>query len=518
VAEVVLRLREAGRAYSGFPVLSGISLDVEAGECVAVVGENGAGKSTLMKLITGMELPTAGEVSLGSPLERVRSVRAARSRGTVLIPQELAYVPQQSVAYNVSLGAWPSRLGFIRRRETQAEARRIMRRLGNQAEVGTPMARLTLGQRQIVEIAKAITARELTLLCLDEPTAALNAEEANSLIDLLSALKRQGVALIYVSHRLDELRRVADRVLVLRNGQNVGLLPTGSVTPADLASRMLGRPHAAQTAHRTNVRPRTAASAPAPTSIDDAELAVCEWWSDADPPLRGVSFSVRAGEIVGLYGLAGSGVETVARGLGGLLSSKNLRGTIRLREVERRPFHSPLAARRAEVVLLPSDRANEGLLLSRPIPESLSLGRLSAVSRFGFIQSKQERAMTAEAMATFDISTRGGAKDAGRLSGGNQQKVLLANRLLMHPRVLVLHEPTRGVDIGARAQIHDVLRRQASEGKAVIVATTDIDEVVALSDKVLVFRGGEIRRELIGDEVTGATVLEWAAQGGGDYE
>jgi ribose transport system ATP-binding protein len=368
------------------------------------------------------------------------------------------------------------------------------------------MSSLTLGQRQIVEVGKAIATQNLTVLCLDEPTAALNAGEGSSLLALLTRLKKEGTALVYVSHRLDELRVIADRVLVLRNGRNVGLLEIADVTAGGLASLMLGRIASERIASRSSAQPNAAAKA------GPAELAVTDWTSSADPPLNGVSFDARAGEIVGLYGLAGSGVETVARGLGGLLSKRQLRGGLTLRGEVSSAFHSPIAARRNHVVLLPSDRAREGLLLPRPTGDSLTLGQLKNVSKLGFIQRKKEHELNARSVATFQIVATARAKQVGRLSGGNQQKVLLANRLSMQPRVLVLHEPTRGVDIGARAQIHRVVREAAEQQKAVVLITTDIDEVTAISDRILVFRGGRIVKELTGAQRTESDVLTAAAQ------
>lgn len=507
-ASTVLRLDDVTRAYEGIPVLSHVSFDLGAGECLGVVGENGAGKSTLMKIITGVVAPSAGAVFAGRGLEPVTSTRSARANGVVLIPQELAYLPHDTIANNVSIGSWPASGGFVRRRATQQRARAVMTELGGPLAVDRPMSALTLSERQLVEIGKAVVTRNLAVMCLDEPTAALNANEAGGLLRRLAQLKASGVSLIYVSHRLDELRHVADRVLVLRNGQNAGLFRIADVTSTRIAAAMLGR----ELAPIETRRPLS--SVPPVTGAETAELVAEDWRCTADPPLHGVSFAARAGEVVGLYGLAGAGVESVARGLGGLLPSRQLQGSLVLRGKRLPAFHSPIKATRARVVLLPADRAHEGLMLSRPLGDNLTLGHLDAISRFGFVRRKKERALNRSTIARFNIVARGGAQITQELSGGNQQKALLANRLAAAPRVLVLHEPTRGVDVGARAQIHQTVRSVAREGTAVVLATTDIEEVVAVSDRVLVLRSGRIVRELSGSEQTEDHVLSWAAEGG----
>lgn len=503
----VLRLEEVSREYEGIPVLQDISFDLSRGQCVGVVGENGAGKSTLMKIVTGIVTPSSGSVRAGPALEPVTTTRGARGNGVVLIPQELAYLPNDTVANNVSVGSWPSSFGLVRRRRTRERARTVMRELGGPLSVERTMNALTLSERQLVEIGKAVVTRNLSVMCLDEPTAALNASEANGLLGRLSQLKANGVALVYVSHRLDELRHIADWVLVLRNGRNAGTFPIGEVTPTKIATAMLGRILVPLAATALGASDAGAADGP-------PELEVRDWRCRADPPLHGVSFQARAGEVVGLYGLAGAGVESVARGLGGLLSHHELAGGVGLRGRHAPAFHSPLKARRARVVLLPADRAHEGLMLSRPIGDNLTLGHLHEISTFGFVRRGRERARNRSTIERFGIVSRGGAQAAHELSGGNQQKALLANRLAAAPRVLVLHEPTRGVDVGARAQIHETIRKVARDGTAVVLATTDIEEVVAVSDRVLVLREGRIVCELSGRELTEDLVLSWAAEGG----
>lgn len=326
----------------------------------------------------------------------------------------------------------------------------MMDLLGGPSNVDRSMASLTLGEQQLVEIGKALAMPNSSLLCFDEPTAALNQAESRGLLDVIARLKKRGTAAVYVSHRLDELSVIADRILVLRNGRQAGLLAAADADPATIASLMLGRSHSGR---------NTRSTAAEPVNTETSRFEVQGWRYSGLPSLDVNSLSVAQGEILGVYGLAGSGVESLARGLSGMLPRGQFRGGARVFGQEGHAFESPREARKNGVVVLPANRKRDGLMLSQSIESNFSTARFTAVSQFGFLRKRHERFIAERLTKAYGVRMAGLAQPVGELSGGNQQKVLFANRAESHPRVLVLHEPTRGVDIGARADIHTQIER-----------------------------------------------------------
>jgi ribose transport system ATP-binding protein len=485
------------KSYGANRVLAAIDFHLNAGESVAVIGENGAGKSTFAKILTGVIRPDAGAIRLQGERVGLHSPRDALRQGIALIPQELAYVPHLTVAENIVLGNWPSWRGLTWPRAWLRRAAENCRRFNIALDVGRTMATLKLAERQIVEIVKALS-RKARLIVLDEPTASLSEQESRTLFAILGRLTAEGVGIIYISHRMDEVYRFSDRVVVFRNGELVASVVTSQTTPAQLIGFMLGQQkesfaHAAEEAHFAG----------------QSAVDVRDWTRQGMPSLAGVSFSLGVGEIVGLYGLRGSGAELVAEGLAGL--RPDIAGALALAGRSRALFPTPLAAKRANVAYVPAERKRDGLVLMLPIRANLVMLIVSLLARWGFIRRRLEQTRAADLAAKFDVRCASLNQTVRLLSGGNQQKVLLASRMAAEPRLLILQEPTRGVDVGARVEIHRFLAGIADRGCAVLLVTADVEEAVAVSHRLLVMREGRIAGELKGPRKTQAQAIALAA-------
>ncbi|KRB78481.1 hypothetical protein ASE01_04250 [Nocardioides sp. Root190] len=484
------------KSYGANVALAPTDFSVGPGEAVAVLGENGAGKSTLAKILTGATRPDCGTVSVAGREIAPGSPRDSLLRGIALIPQELAYVPQLTVAENVMLNRLPGRHGLTSRRAVVAAAAALMERLGLWVDPSTPMARLGVSDQQIVEIVKAL-GRESRLLILDEPTAALTEDEAAQLYRLLGEQRAQGIGIVVVSHHLDQVRRFVDRIDVFRDGARVFSGPPSAAGPAELIAHMLGP-------GVEDAGPARRTGSPGPSILD-----VTGWSTPGRSGLRDVSINVRQGEVVGVYGLRGSGVVALAEGLGG--RRRDVHGTVTISGRSRPAMASPRAAIRAGISYVPADRKRDGLVLSQPIRTAAAMLVLGRISRWGLLSASAERAVAGASAGRFRLRHSSLDQPVGQLSGGNQQKVLLTSRLATDPRVLVAHEPTRGVDVGARREIHDALRALSDAGTAVLVVTSDVEEVVDVSDRVLVIRDGRIVGELIGEHITQDNAVRHAA-------
>jgi ABC-type sugar transport system ATPase subunit len=473
-----------------------VDFAVHRGEIVAVVGENGAGKSTLSKILGGAIRPDSGELRLDGQVLHLNTPREALRAGISYIPQELAYLPNLTVAENLLVGQWPNRVGFTNRLAVRRRASRIADEFGVALDVRQPIADLGLADRQLIEILKAL-ARDTKVLILDEPTASLTSEESANLFRALRGLAATGVSVIFISHRLDEIFEIADRLLVLRNGDVVANLITADTTPRQLIDHMLGGEVAQAERELGESRP---AGAPA--------LAVRGWSRPGLPNISGLDFELRAGEILGLFGPRGSGAELVADGLGGRIG--DFRGTVEIGGVERPAFANPRESRAAGIGYVPPERKRDGLNLDSSISTNLSMLVMGSISRWGFINRFAERRMAQEWRDTLQVHCRSVDQEVGALSGGNQQKVLLGSRLVGRPTFLVLNEPTRGVDVGTRVQIHQYLKQEAARGTSVLWVTTDIEEAVVVSDRLLVMRDGAVVGELTGTAITQANALAMA--------
>jgi ABC-type sugar transport system ATPase subunit len=471
----MLELRGISKHFGGVHALRDVSLTVAPGTVHALVGENGAGKSTLGRIAAGVLRPDAGEVRLDGAVVRWRSPREARAAGVAMVHQELAVCPDLSVAENVALGAWPTRGPLVDRAAMTRRAEELLAGIGARLDVGAPLRALSVAQVQLVQIAAAV-GTGARLLVLDEPTSALAEAEAARLMELVEALRARGTTIVYVSHRLSEVLRLADQITVLRDGRVTETRPGLGTTAGQCVRLMCGREvHAAP----------PAGCVPGAAALEVEELASAGVFED-------VNFRVCAGEIVGLAGLVGAGRSSIARALFGL--DPRVTGRVR---VDGRPLRLRRtgAALAAGLALLPEDRQRQGLITSWDARSNWSLPRLSAFARAGVVARGREARAAREALAAADVR---GEQDApvAALSGVNQQKVALARWLGVAPRVLIADEPTRGVDVGAKAAIHARLRAFADEGHAVLLISSELPELLALADRVLVLRGGRIAAEL----------------------
>jgi ribose transport system ATP-binding protein len=494
-----LEARGVRKHFPGVQALDGVSLSVRRGEALAVIGENGAGKSTLMKVLAGIHRPDAGELLLDGRAVPFGDVNEATRRGIVLIHQELNLAENLGVAANIFLGREPTKLGPLRwlDRRTMAErARGLLARVGLDVPPEQPVGELPPGQRQLVEIARALSL-EARLIIMDEPTSSLTQRETDRLYEVIDDLKRQGVAILYISHRLGEVRRVADRVTVLRDGRNAGELSRAEATHDAMVRLMVGR-------DLKQLYPRRHGGGTAgPVRLDVRGLT----FRGARAP---ISFEVRGGEVVGMAGLVGSGRTELAEALFGIRPITG--GEVRLDSRPVRP-RGPAQAIASGLLLVPEDRRRHGLVLSDTVGGNLTLPNLGQVSALGWVWPGRAGALARRLMDWLHVRASGPAQVVGQLSGGNQQKVVLGKWLARSPRVLVLDEPTRGVDVGARSEIYALMDQLAAEGVAILMISSDLEEVLGMSDRVLVLHEGRLAGELARAELSEEAVMHLATGG-----
>ncbi len=479
----VLEARGLTMRFGSVEVLTDIGLELRSGEIHAVIGENGAGKSTLMKLLTGYLGPTGGAIHLDGTAVVFKGPVDAEQRGIVLVHQEILLAPDLTVAQNIFMGRERRRGLALDDRAMDRAAAEAVERLGAAIDPRQTVARLSIAQRQLVQIARALAGRPRVIV-LDEPTASLTPHETEALLGVVGDLRRDGVAVLYISHRLPEVAAIADRVTVLRDGKHIATLPAATLTPLDMAHLMVGRDMARL------FPPRAAPPAAAPLlTVDDLSVP----GSSSE-----IAFTLRPGEILGFAGLIGAGRTETFEGLLGLRPAHG-RVTFAGRTVRFRSVRDSLAA---GLVYLSEDRKGKGLLLGKSLAVNVTLAALSRFCRGVLVSRKREAKGLDEAIARFDIRARRRDMLAGQLSGGNQQKLLLAKMMLREPRVVVIDEPTRGIDIGTKEQIYRLLADLAAAGKAVVVISSEMQELIGLCHRILVMRAGRIVGELTGEAMT----------------
>jgi ABC-type sugar transport system ATPase subunit len=493
MTEPAVRFEQISKRFVGVQALNDVSLEVAEGSCHALCGENGAGKSTLGKILAGIHAPDDGRLFVHGRAVRFDWPRDALDAGVGMVHQELAFCENLSVAENLLLAALPARRGFVDRAETQRRARAMLDEIGADVDVQMQMRELTIAQQQLVQIATAVCGGA-RIIVFDEPTSSLSQVEADRLYELIGQLKANGVTCLYVSHRMPEIYRLCDTISVLRDGRHVATHPVSAVSGAELVRLMIGRSLGEYLPSAVD-RPR------------GKELLRVERLSVAGK-FRDVSLALREGEIVGLAGLVGAGRSEFAHAVFGLDAPTS--GSIFI-DGKRATIREPKDAIRLGLGLVPEDRKRQGLVLGESGLHNTSLPILDRLSRAGFVRRGEEEELAQSFFSKLRVRTPGlGAPVAG-LSGGNQQKIVLARWLAAQSRILILDEPTRGVDVGAKAEIHGLIRDLAARGNAVLLISSELPEVVALSHRILVMRHGELVAEVAHDEATQESLLRLMA-------
>jgi ribose transport system ATP-binding protein len=490
---VLLRATGLCKRFPGVLALDHVDVTVHAGECLAVVGENGAGKSTLMKILAGVLRPDAGTITLDGQPVTIDSVHTALARGIVLIHQELNLAENLDIGANIYLGREPRRWGFLDRRLIEVEAQRWLDSIGLHLSPRTLVERLSIGHRQLVEIAKAVSTRA-RILIMDEPTSSLSQHETATLFRVIRDLRARGVSIVYISHRLAEVHQLADRVIVLRDGRLAGELAGDAIRPERMVSLMVGR----DVSLFAGRQPRT----PGQVMLDVRDLVTPE------NPRHAVSFTVRRQEIVALAGLVGAGRTEVLQALFGITAPRA--GTV---VVDGRPatIRNPRDAIAAGLALVPESRKEQGLILEMMVQQNIALAALSRQCRAGaFIDFRREREGALAMIDRLRVRPPSPRQLVQNLSGGNQQKVVLAKWLLLQPRVLLLDEPTRGVDVGAKEEIYHLIEQTAAADTAVLFVSSDMPEVLGLADRIVVMHEGQVTGELGRAEASEQAVMRLA--------
>jgi ribose transport system ATP-binding protein len=474
----ILRMRGITKSFSRVRVLDEVDFELRAAEVHALLGGNGAGKSTLMKILEGVHQPDTGTIELNGEEIRMSSPQDARAHGIAMIFQDFSLVPSLSVAANIFLGAEPRNGGFLSDREMLERAREQLRELNLDLDPRVRVGRLGTAYWQLVEIAKALS-RDARILIMDEPTASLATSEVERLFQLIGELKGRGISIVYISHRLEEIERVADRVTILRDGRRVATEPAEDLTMDAIIEHIAGQSVGEEIEARAS---EDDAAADAPLLLEVEHLQAGEL-------VRDVSFEVREGEVVGIVGLMGSGRSEVARALFGIDRISGGRVKLRGRELKLR---RPADAIAAGMVLVPEDRRIQGLVLAHGVQSNLLLPLMHRLARYGIVNDRRGRQVYDRYANRLAIKTASPASPVKRLSGGNQQKVVLGKWLGTEPELLILDEPTAGVDVSTRSEIVAMVRELADEGKGVILISSELTEVLALCDRIVVLREGRV--------------------------
>ena len=495
---VILSARAISKRYGSQVVLEDVDLDVRSGEILALIGENGAGKSTLMRILAGATRPDSGTIDFQGRRVTVGSVRQAQALGIAMIFQELNLVPSRTVAQNIYIGREPvvagprGRFGVVDRKALRQQAERVLKIVGSKASPDTLLSELSVGQQQLVEIAKAVSF-EAKVLFMDEPTSSLSEEVASNLLALMRELSRQGMAVVFTTHRLPEAFQVADRFVVVRDGRVVGRVPASEANEAAIVEMMVGRPmnqHYPKFAVPIERKPRL------------------EVLGLSGGMVRDVTFSVRPGEIFGFAGLVGAGRTDLARLIFG--AERPTAGEIRL-DGKSALNRSPVQAIARGIGFVPEDRKKDSLVLQHSVRENMILAGLGKLADHGIVRSRRVDKVTRHFAEKLGLRLRSFDQPIGGLSGGNQQKCVLSRWLILSSKVLILDEPTRGIDVGAKATIYQLIGDLAKEGVAIMFISSDLPEVLGMSDRIAVMSGGRVMAILDRTEATPELVMRHAS-------
>jgi ABC-type sugar transport system ATPase subunit len=488
-AQPLLEMRDVFKRFPGVQALDEAQLEVNRGEVMALVGENGAGKSTMMKILSGVYQSDSGTIVMdGQEVTPRDPIYARDDLGISIIYQEFNLALNLSVAENIYLGRFPTRRGFVQYDRLYHQAEDFLGLLGTDLDPRAPVARLSVAQQQMVEIARAIS-YQARLLIMDEPTAALTTREVQTLFELTRGLRDKGVGIIFITHRLDEIFEIADRVTVMRDGKTVGTRLIGEIDRATVVRMMVGRDLSEMYAAKES-------------SIGDPLLEVCHLSTPG--LLHDISFELRRGEIVGLFGLLGAGRTDLARVLFGAGPTPGGEVLLDGRPVTMR---SPADATKVGLAYVPEDRKLQGLVLPMSVRENVTLAVLRELSRATLVRRSQERQRTDHFIKALNIRTPSREQRVNNLSGGNQQKVVVAKWLASNPKVLILDEPTRGIDVGAKAEVHAIMAHLAEQGVGILMISSELPEVLGMSDRILVMHEGCLTGQFTREEATSERVM-----------
>jgi len=496
--DMVLRMQGVSKAFPGVQALDNVDFEVAAGEVVALIGENGAGKSTLMKILCGAYSKDAGRIILNGQEVEIESPSHAQSLGVAIIYQEFNLTPNQSAAANIFISREPRQgglgriLNFVDRRRMEREAEQHLNRVGARVRPATLIRDLSVAQQQMVEVAKAL-AVDARLIIMDEPTSALGEDEVDTLFEIIGALKAQGIAIVFITHRMEEVFRITDRVVVLRDGRRVGSMPIHEATTESVIHMMVGR-DLADMFHKE-------AAPIGPPLMEVKGLTRARSVQDA-------SFTLRTGEILGFAGLVGAGRTETARLIFGV--DRKDRGEVWI-DGQQAHINSPHDAVAAGMGFVPEDRGTQGLVLKLPVLENIVLPTLDEHARGGWVDKRGMRKTAQEFVEKLYIRTPHLQQKAMFLSGGNQQKVVLAKWLALRPKILIMDEPTRGIDVGAKAEVHALMSRLAQEGIGIIMISSELPEILGMSDRILVMHEGRVASILDRAEATQELIMAYAS-------
>ncbi|ABV94167.1 ribose import ATP-binding protein [Dinoroseobacter shibae DFL 12 = DSM 16493] len=493
VSQAALALAHITKTFPGVKALSDVSLSLYPGKVTALIGENGAGKSTVVKILTGIYQPDGGRILVDGQPVPFSTPQAAADHGVTAIHQETVLFDELSVAENIFLGHAPrGAFGLIDWKKTTENARALLTSIGAELDPDHKLKDLGIANKHLVAIARALSI-EARVVIMDEPTAALSHKEIEELYELVESLKAQGKAILFISHKFDEIFRIADNYTVFRDGQLIGDGAIADVTEADLVKMMVGR-------DVSQIFPQRA------PNVGDTVLTVQGYAHPTE--FDDISFTLREGEILGFYGLVGAGRSEFMQSLFGI--TRPSAGSVEIGGA-RAEISSPADAVDHGIVYVPEDRGKQGAILDLPIFQNVTLPSLGRISRKGFLRLAEEFALAREYTERLDLRAASLDTHVGNLSGGNQQKVVIAKWLATRPRVIILDEPTKGVDIGSKAAVHDFMAELAAQGLAVIMVSSEIPEVLGMSDRVIVMREGRIVAELAGDDLQPETLVRHAA-------
>ena len=489
MSDLILEMKDISKSYGGVHALKHVSLDLKKGEVLCLCGENGAGKSTLMKILAGVEPPSGGEIYVDGKKAIIQKPLDAFHLGISMVHQELVQIEDMSIAENIYVGRYETKAGFVNYKDLYQKTEELMKKIGIDLKPDSLVRQYNVANRQLIEIAKAMS-HDLSIIVFDEPTAPLTIEETDNLYRLIRKLKEDGIAVILISHRMEDSFAVGDRVEVLKDGENSGVLNVAECTTDDIVRLMIGRQMTQQFPEKTN-------------TIGDTILEVKHLSNDN---ITDISLSLRKGEILGVAGLVGAGRTELLRAIFGVDPS---RGEILLNG-EPIKNKTPQQGLKRGFALVPEDRKDQGLILGQSILQNMVLSILNKISSGGIVNSSKETGICEEYIQKLRIRCSGRNMLVRMLSGGNQQKVVLGKCLASKPDILLLDEPTRGVDVGAKAEIYKIINNLATEGISIIVVSSEMTELLGISDRILVMHEGHLSGELSMEEASEETIMKYA--------